>query len=252
MPAANDAQKPSATRSRCSRRRIANPPVTMIDERERRATPTSAPTRSRAASARPRPRTRKQSDEADVGRVEDVLAAPTDHVLRQQRGRRGRDEDPPAAQAPPVAVDVPGTRRTKATPLPVSSALAGHRITRCVRSAIADLEHGARAEREQDLRDREPEMEPTCPMHLQRRDRRREVEAGVAQLREDDRVRVPADLDGRIAHRARLGNAPPYEPGRSWRRRRERRRAGVRSSSPTPTASSWPRRRWTAPRPTRG
>ena len=32
---------------------------------------------------------------------------------------------------------VPGTRRTKATPLPVSSALAGQRRTRWVRKAIA-------------------------------------------------------------------------------------------------------------------
>ena len=54
---------------------------------------------------------------------------------------------------------VPGTRRTKATPLPVSSALAGHMMHVLLPEGDRDLEHARSAERDEDLRDREPEVE---------------------------------------------------------------------------------------------
>ena len=46
----------------------------------------------------------ENEDEADVRRVEDVPPAEADQVLREDRDRRGRREDPPTLEAPPVAV----------------------------------------------------------------------------------------------------------------------------------------------------
>ena len=69
---------------------------------------------------------RKQSTEPEVRRVEDVAPAKLDQVLGEKRHGRGpREDPPPAVHAPPVAVLGAGhTRRMKATPFPVRSALA--------------------------------------------------------------------------------------------------------------------------------
>jgi hypothetical protein len=64
-----------------------------------------------------------------------------------------------------------------ATPLPVSSALAGQRITRCARKAIPTSRTAHVPSETQDLRDRELEVEADLADHLQRRDRRGEVTA---------------------------------------------------------------------------
>ena len=77
---------------------------------------------------------------------------------------------------------VPGTRRMKATPLPVSSALAGHMITRWRRNVMRELDHRAGEERDEDLRDRELEVERRLAEDLQRDDHRREMQARVATV----------------------------------------------------------------------
>ena len=87
------------------------------------------------------------------------LAAPGDHVLREQRERGRADEDPPAAQAPPVAV----LRARHAQD--EGDAVAGEQGARrphpdvLLAGGDRDLEHRAGDEREQDLGDRDPEME---------------------------------------------------------------------------------------------
>ena len=84
------------------------------------------------------PSSRKQSDEPEVGRVEDVPAAEADHVLRQQRDRRGRRRRSTSrAGSTSRRARCRATRRMKATPLPVSIALAGHMITCWRRKVIA-------------------------------------------------------------------------------------------------------------------
>jgi hypothetical protein len=60
IPSANDAQNPSATRSRCSRRRIVNPPVTMIASASA-IHHDIGPHQKSSGSARPRPRIRKHA-----------------------------------------------------------------------------------------------------------------------------------------------------------------------------------------------
>ena len=195
IPTANDAQNPSATRRRCRRRRIVNPPVTMIASASA-IHHDIGPHQKSSGSARPRPSDQEAGDEPDVRRVEDVLALPLDHVLREQRAAGDRHVQPPVAEAPPVAVlhardakhERDAVAREQGARRPHDHPLRAERDR--------DLEHRAGAERHQDLRDREPEVERDLPEHLQRRDRRRQVEAGVAQLREDDRIRRPADRDG--------------------------------------------------------
>ncbi len=89
---------------------------------------------------------------------------------------------------------VPGTRRMNATPLPVSSALAGHMSTRWRRKVIATSRTAAVSERDEDLGDRQLEAERDLPENLQRDDDRGEVQARVASRRKQDRVRCASDL----------------------------------------------------------
>src|SRR5207247_9673119 len=61
------------------------------------------------------------------------------------------------------------------------------------------LEQGESEEREQDLRDRQPEVECGLPEHLQRRDHGREVQPRVAELRQENGVGAPADREREAA-----------------------------------------------------
>ena len=68
-----------------------------------------------------------------------------------------------------------GRRRTKATPLPVSSALAGQKNDTLKDERDRDLENRRGADGEKDLRDRHLEVEADLTDHLKRGDDRREV-----------------------------------------------------------------------------
>jgi hypothetical protein len=74
-----------------------------------------------------------------------------------------------------------------------------------------NLEHCARADGEQDLGDRELEVEADLPDDLERDDHRRQMKARVAQLRQQNRIRPAADREARAC----------------------RRRCGMRAHSPT-------------------
>ena len=75
---------------------------------------------------------------------------------------------------------MPGTRSMKATPLPVSIALAGH-VRRLAPERDRDLETRAREQRDEDLRDREVEAERDLAEHLQRDDDGGEVQPRIAE-----------------------------------------------------------------------
>ena len=200
IPTAKDSQNARAIHSSFSRDRIANPPVRMIPSASA-IHHDIGPHQKSSGSARVRPSSEEAEDEAEVRRVEDVVPAPLDEVLREERDRGGSGEDPPSAQAPPVAVlrpgdaedegdAVPGQERARR---PHQDALGAHRDP--------DLEHGAGHERDEDLRDREPELERDLPEHLQRRDRRGEVQPRVLQLRQQDRIRGAPDDERPAARR---------------------------------------------------
>ena len=105
--------------------------------------------------------------EPEVRRVEDVPSANPDEVLGEQRDRGRSREDPPAVHAPPVTMlgarhaqhegdavsGQEGTRR------PHEHALAAERDR--------DLEDPGDRERDQDLRDRQLEVERDLPEYLQ-------------------------------------------------------------------------------------
>ena len=134
-PAANVTQKPIAIPSRRRRSRIASPPATMI------ATASASqhdigPHQNSSGSASSGPSRRKQS------------TRPKFEGLKTCRPRNWiRYFDSSDTAAVPAKIhqpfmlhqspcSVPGTRRMKATPLPVRSALAGHMITFWRRNAI--------------------------------------------------------------------------------------------------------------------
>ena len=100
----------------------------------------------------------------------------------------------------------------KATPFPVSSALAGHMSTRWRRNAIATSSTAHVPERDQDLGDRELEAERHLPQHLQRDDHGGEVQARVADRRQQHGVVRAADPDRRPT-REGGGRAHPPVPG---------------------------------------
>ena len=136
MPAANATQKPSATRSSFSRHRIAKPLRTMI----RTASASHAdvgPHQKSSGAARLRPSATKQMTSPMLDGLK--RCSPRQRITCFESSEIAdaptKIHQPRSVHQSPCAV--PGTRRMNATPLPVSSALAGQRITRCVRNAIA-------------------------------------------------------------------------------------------------------------------
>ena len=200
MPTANAAQNESATRKSDNRRRIAKPALTMITS-ARAIHHDIGPHQKSSGSTRERPSARNTTTSPMLDGLK--MCRPFHAITYFESSA------PPAVATKihqPCVVHqspcrVPGTRRTNATPLPVSSALAGHIRTCCFQAVIDDLDRRDRAERDQDLRDRQLEVERDLPEHLQRGDGRREVEPRVAELRQHDRVGRAADRDG--SHAAR-------------------------------------------------
>ena len=142
-----------------------------------------------------RPEQQEAQDEPEVRRVEDVAPAEPDHVLRQQRNRCRPREDPPPLRAPPVAVlcarhpedecdAVPGEERARR---PDERVLPS--------KDDPELEHGTRADGDEDLRDRETEVERDLAEDLERDDDRSQVQTRVANARQDDRIRLPTDRE---------------------------------------------------------
>ena len=136
MPAANATQKPTATPTRCSRRRMRKPPTTMSTSANTREGE-SGPHQSASGSARDAPRSRKQRTRPKFDGL---------NTCRPRTRIRYFDSseiaDVPAKIHQPFMLhqspcSVPGTRRMNATPFPVRSALAGHMSTRWVRNVIA-------------------------------------------------------------------------------------------------------------------
>ena len=198
MHATNVTQKPIAIPSRRRRTRIASPPVTMIaiasaSERRHRPPPELewiGPLRAEQQEAQHEP---------EVRGVEDVVAPELDQVLGQQRDGGGAREDPPAVHAPPVAVL--GPRHAEDEGDAVSREQRARRPEDHVLAPEGDshLEHCAGEQRDEDLGDREPEVERDLPEHLQRDDHGREVQSRVADARQQDRVLRAADPHGRLA-----------------------------------------------------
>ncbi len=134
-PAANVTQNVSATRSSESRERMANPPARMI---------TSASTSHTDIG----PHQKSSGSAFDTGSARKQRTSPMFDGLKGCAPRHWiRCLESSEIAAVPANIHqprvdhqspcrVPGTRRTNATPLPVSIALAGHRSTPCLQAAI--------------------------------------------------------------------------------------------------------------------
>src|SRR5215510_12008427 len=127
MLAAKETQKPIAIPSRWRRRRIASPPTTMIAS-ARAIQGDIGPHQKSSGSARSDPRMRKHSTSPKFDGLKMWLPR---HLITYLD--RSETAAVPAKIHQPLVLhqspcSVPGTRSTKATPLPVRSALAGHRI----------------------------------------------------------------------------------------------------------------------------
>ena len=138
-------------------------------------------------------------NEAEVRRVEDVPAANPDEVLRQQ-GDGGRPgEDPPAVHAPPVAVLGPRHAQDERDAVPREQGARRPHENPLAAERDRDLEDPGDRERDEDLRDRQLEVERHLPEDLQRDDHRREVQARIAERRQEDGVVRASDPQRRAA-----------------------------------------------------
>ncbi len=198
MPAANATQKPTATPTRCSRRRMRKPPTTMSTSANTREGE-SGPHQSASGSARDAPRSRKQSTSPKFEGLKMCRPRTRIDVLREERDRGRSREDPPAVHAPPVAVlgsrdaedecdAVPGQERARRP---------HEHVLRAKRDR--NLEDPGHRERDEDLRDRQLKVERDLAEHLQRDDHRRQMEARIARRGQQDRVVRAPDPQRRAA-----------------------------------------------------
>ncbi len=135
IDAANVTQKVTAIESRRSRRRIAKPPPTMI-ARARASQNDIGPHQNSSGSASSGPSSRKQRTSP---KFEGLKICPPRNWIRcfessDTAAVPAKIHQPCMLHQSPCSV--PGTRRMKATPFPVRSALAGQRITCWRRKAI--------------------------------------------------------------------------------------------------------------------
>ena len=206
IPAANASQNPTAIPTRWSRRRMRNPPAT-ISPIATTSAGDSGPHHSASGSARSAPRSRKQSTSPKFDGLKMCRPRTRMRYFESSAIADVPGEDPPAVHAPPVAVL--GSRDAEDE----GDAVAGQERTRRPHEhALAaegdrDLEDPGDRERDQDLRDRQLEVERDLPEHLERDDDGREVEARVAQRREQDRVRGTSDSQCRPVDADRGGRA---------------------------------------------
>ena len=136
IPAAKASQKPDRDPVRCRRPRITKPPATMSASASTRAGE-SGPHQNASGSARSGPSSRKHGtrpkfDGLKTWRPRNVIRYFESSATAEVAAKI---HQPCMLHQSPCSV--PGTRRMNATPFPVSSALAGHMITLCLRNVIA-------------------------------------------------------------------------------------------------------------------
>ena len=95
---------------------------------------------------------------------------------------------------------VPGTRRIRATPLPVSIALAGHTNDWVLRNVIATSITAQAEDGGEDPRHADLEAEPELPEDVDGDDDRGDVQARVAGLRQEHGVGSPAERERPAGH----------------------------------------------------
>ena len=187
IPAANASQNPTAISSRCSRRRMRKPPTT-INTSARTSAGDSGPHHSASGSARCAPRRRKHSTRPKFDGLKMWLATHADQILREQSDRGRSREDPPALHAPPVAVL--RARHSEDE----RDAIAGQQCARRPHDHVLaserdrELENAGSDERDEDLGDRQAEVEGDLAEHLQRDDHGCEMQPRVAERGQQDRV----------------------------------------------------------------
>ena len=207
--AAKVSQNATAITVRCSRERIARPPPTMSTSASASHTDIG-PHQNGSGSARSGPNARKQRTRPMFDGLKTCRPAKRDHVLREQADGARAGEEPPPVQAPPVAVLRPGHAQDECDPVAGEQRARRPHDHPLPPEGDRDLEERAREQRDEDLGDREREVERRLPEYLQRDDHRGEMEARVAQRGQEDGVRAPADAERRRGRR-------PVQPERSRR-----------------------------------
>ena len=162
-PAANEIQKPSATRKSPSRSRIAKAPTMMMASASTSQSDIG-PHQKSSGAARVRPSARKQitSPMFDGLKMCDPRQASTYLESSATAAVPAKIHQPRVLHQSPCTV--PGTRSTKATPLPVRRALAGQSKTCRRRRAIATSSTAHVASEMRICAIESWKWNPTCPI----------------------------------------------------------------------------------------
>ena len=131
--------------------------------------------------------------EAEVRRVEDVAALPADQVLGRHRDGDHGDKDPDPVHAPPLAVQRPWHAEDERRAVAGEQTAGRPQDHLVLEEADAELDQRADREADQDLGDREPEVEHCLAQGLQREEDRGDVEAWVANAWQKHRVGAPEE-----------------------------------------------------------
>ena len=162
----------------------------------------------------------ERDHQTEVGGVEDVPALPPDQVLRSHREGDHAQEDPDSVQAPPVAVQRAGHAEDEGGAVACQQTARRPQDHLVLEEGDGELDQRSGGKADQDLSDREAEVEDGLPQHLERKQHGGHVQARVSEAWEQDRVIAAADTHG-ASLRAHRGGRWPRGRRRvhAWRRR---------------------------------
>ena len=165
----------------------------------------------------------ERHDQTDVGRVEDVRAAVPDDVLRQEREAGHDREHLPGVGVPRVVGRRPDDAEDQRDAAPGQHRAGGPHERPALAEGQDDFDDRAGQDRRKDLRDRHVEVQPDLPEDVDRDDDRRDVQARIADVGQDQRVGAAADRQRPAGHRVtRRGYARILGASGSSHRRRSR------------------------------
>ena len=190
IPAAKASQNPTAIPVRCSRPRIAKPPATMIASASTSAGETGPHQKARG-SARSGPSRRKQGTRPKFEGLKMWRPRNWIRYFESNAIAEVASEDPAAFGAPPVAVLGPRHAEDERDAVSGQQRARGPHEHALSPESDPDLEDRRGEHRDEDLGDRELELERDLSEHLERDDHRREVETRVARRGQQDGIRVP-------------------------------------------------------------
>ena len=149
-----------------------------------------------------------------------MSAAPPNQILRGHGERDHADEHPDAVGAPPVAVKRARRAEDEGGAVACQQTARRPQDHLVLEEGDGELDQRSGGKADQDLSDREAEVEDGLPQHLERKQHGGHVQARVSEAWEQDRVITAADMHGASLRAHRGGRWPGGRRRVHARRRR--------------------------------